>query len=60
MAKVCDAFDIDEVKLSEKAEEDDYWKKCEKFWDDVKHRDFETISVKQEQWLEQIQERLQV
>jgi hypothetical protein len=53
--RVCDYLDEDEyVKLEEKAQDSDYWQSCLDFIDKNSTREIDSLSVKQQAWLEKI------
>lgn len=57
--KVADLYQIDEDELYLRAERgDEYWERSQEFFLSVKDQDVSSLSDKQEQWLDQIESRL--
>lgn len=57
-ADVESVYDIDEDALALKADENEYWASCYKFYKENKERKVAFLSQKQRDWLEKIQDGL--
>jgi len=59
---VKDLFGVDEEEIEEKAENEergDFWTNSLSFYNQVKDRDIQTLSKKQTNWLEKIDDLIQ-
>ncbi len=55
--KVCDLYEIDQDILEELSESNEYWKKCLKFYNEVKDKLYNELTPKQIDWLDRIQDQ---
>lgn len=56
--RVIDKYYIDEDEFHEKSQEDEYWEKAYKFYMDVRYKDEDELTDKQESWLIKIYDKL--